>query len=70
MEMLTTMMETMSYYKMNDFGLHLNDNVILATSGLDDSVKNALTAESAFRLESDPAAPAGDGAGILQCQQI
>lgn len=60
LEMLTAMMETMSYYKMNDFGLHLNDNVILATSGLDDSVKNALTAESAFRLESEIQNEEGD----------
>lgn len=60
MEMLTAMMETMSYYKMNDFGLHLNDNVILATSGLDDSVENALTAESAFRLESEIRNEKGD----------
>ena len=47
------MMETMSLYKMNDLTIHLNDNVILSTSGLADSVERAMTAGSAFRLESD-----------------
>ena len=55
MDTLTAMLKEMSYYKMNDLGLHLNDNVILATSGLDGSVEEALTAKSAFRLESDVA---------------
>ena len=53
MDMLYAMMEKMSYYKMNDLAIHLNDNTILSTSGLTDSVENAMTAESAFRLESD-----------------
>lgn len=53
LELLYTMMETMSYYKMNDLTIHLNDNVILSTSGLTDSVEQAMTADSAFRLESD-----------------
>lgn len=53
LETLRDMVKVMSYYKMNDFGLHLNDNVILATSGLDGSMEEALTAESAFRLESE-----------------
>lgn len=59
MDTLTAMLKEMSYYKMNDLGLHLNDNVILATSGLDGSVEEALTAESAFRLESEVANPEG-----------
>ena len=50
---LYRMMETMSWYKMNDFSLHLNDNTILATSGLTASPEQAMTAASAFRLESD-----------------
>ena len=50
---LYAMMEEMSYYKMNDLTVHLNDNVILSTSGLTDSMESALTADSAFRLESD-----------------
>ena len=53
MDMLYAMMEQMSYYKMNDLSIHLNDNEILSTSGLTDSVENAMTADSAFRLESD-----------------
>ena len=47
------MMETMSWYKMNDLTIHLNDNEILATSGLTDSAERAMTAQSAFRMESD-----------------
>ena len=59
MDMLYSMMEQMSYYKMNDLTIHLNDNVILSTSGLTDSVENAMTADSAFRLESDIVNDAG-----------
>lgn len=53
MDMLYAMMEHMSYYKMNDLAIHLNDNIILSTSGLTGSVEQAMTADSAFRLESD-----------------
>ncbi len=53
MDTLYAMMEAMSYYKMNDLTVHLNDNVILSTSGLTDSLEDAMTADSAFRLESD-----------------
>lgn len=49
---LYRIMETMSWYKMNDLTIHLNDNEILATSGLTDSAESAMTADSAFRLES------------------
>ncbi len=49
---LYRIMETMSWYKMNDLTIHLNDNEILATSGLTDSAEGAMTADSAFRLES------------------
>lgn len=59
METLYVMMETMSYYKMNDMGIHLNDNVILSTSGLADTAEHAMTAGSAFRLESDVANESG-----------
>lgn len=52
MDTLYRMMETMSWYKMNDLAIHLNDNTILATSGLTDSAEHAMTADSAFRLES------------------
>lgn len=52
LDTLYTMMETMSWYKMNDLTIHLNDNEILATSGLADSADHAMTAQSAFRLES------------------
>lgn len=60
MDTLYAMLETMSYYKMNDFAIHLNDNTILSTSGLTDSVEQAMTADSAFRLESDIRNDAGD----------
>ncbi len=52
MDTLYRIMETMSWYKMNDLAIHLNDNTILATSGLTDSAEQAMTADSAFRLES------------------
>lgn len=52
MDMLYAMLEEMSYYKMNDLSIHLNDNTILSTGGLTDSVEHAMTADSAFRLES------------------
>ena len=59
LETLYAMMETMSYYKMNDLAVHLNDNSILSTSGLADTVEHAMTADSAFRLESDIANESG-----------
>ncbi len=52
LDTLYAMMEAMSWYKMNDLAIHLNDNVILATSGLTESAEQAMTADSAFRLES------------------
>ncbi len=53
LDTLYAMLETMSWYKMNDLSIHLNDNSILSTSGLTDTVENAMTADSAFRLESE-----------------
>ncbi len=44
--------KNMAWYKMNDLHVHLNDNEILGYSGKVDSVENALTAYSGFRLES------------------
>lgn len=52
METLYAMAEEMSYYKMNDLTIHLNDNEILSTGGVADSVESVMTADSAFRLES------------------
>ncbi len=52
LDTLYRIMKTMSWYKMNDLTIHLNDNEILATSGLTDSAEMAMTADSAFRLES------------------
>ncbi len=60
LDTLYRMMETMSWYKMNDLSLHLNDNTILATSGLTGSPEQAMTADSAFRLESDLMNGAGE----------
>ena len=51
MDMLYEIIKNMSWYKMNDLSIHLNDNVILSTSGLTDSIEQAMTADSAFRLE-------------------
>ena len=59
LDMLYGMLEKMSFYKMNDLGIHLNDNTILSTSGLTESVEQAMTADSAFRLESDLVNDAG-----------
>lgn len=59
LDTLYAMLETMSWYKMNDLAIHLNDNAILSTSGLTGSVEEAMTADSAFRLESDIANDAG-----------
>ncbi len=52
LDVLYAMMEAMSWYKMNDLQIHLNDNEILATSGLTGSAEQAMTAENAFRLQS------------------
>lgn len=52
MEMLYDILWMMSYYKMNDLEIHLNDNTILTTSGMTDSMEHAMQAESAFRIES------------------
>ncbi|MDE6662728.1 MAG: family 20 glycosylhydrolase [Lachnospiraceae bacterium] len=52
MEMLYQIVQNMSWYKMNDLSIHLNDNVILSTSGLTGSFEEALTAYSAFRIDS------------------
>ncbi len=52
LNMLTEIAKTMSWYKMNDLSVHLNDNEILGYSGKDDTVEHALTAYSGFRLES------------------
>ncbi len=53
MAMLYRIMENMSWYKMNDLCIHLNDNVILSTSGLTGSAEEAMTAYSAFRIDSN-----------------
>lgn len=60
LDTLYAMMEIMSWYKMNDLSIHLNDNEILATSGLTASPEQAMTAESAFRLESSLANEEGE----------
>lgn len=62
LDVLYAIMEEMSWYKMNDLTIHLNDNEILATSGLTDSAEQAMTAGSAFRLESDALGISAGGA--------
>ncbi|MBO5208869.1 MAG: family 20 glycosylhydrolase [Lachnospiraceae bacterium] len=60
MDMLYDIVETMSWYKMNDLGIHLNDNAILSTSGLTDSVEEAMTAYSAFRIDTSVTNESGE----------
>jgi len=51
MDHLEQMVKLMSWYKMNDFQIHLNDNLIpLENLGTEDKIMQAY---SAFRLESD-----------------
>lgn len=58
---LKTIIKIMSYYKMNDLHLHLNDNELLCYSDKWDSLEQALTENySAFRLESSIANDKGD----------
>ena len=52
MDTLREMVLELSASKMNTLGVHLNDNEILSTSGKNDSIENAFTAYSGFRLES------------------
>ena len=52
MDTLREMVLELSASKMNTLGVHLNDNEILSTSGKNDSIGNAFTAYSGFRLES------------------
>lgn len=52
LHMLLQIAENLSWYKMNELTVHLSDNEILGYSGKTDSVEDALTAYSAFRLES------------------
>lgn len=60
METIYDVAKTMSWYKLNDFELHLNDNLIFledyANKGLD-----PLDAYSAFRMESDIKNDEGEG---------
>ena len=52
---------TLSEHKMNNLGVHLNDNEILSTSGKNDSISNAFTAYAGFRLESGLKNSRGEG---------
>ena len=58
MTMISEISRTMRYYKMNDFQLHLSDNLIF----LEDygSYENSLNAYEAFRLESSLTNEAGE----------
>lgn len=60
METIYDVAKTMSWYKLNDFELHLNDNLIFledyVNAGLD-----PLDAYSAFRMESDITNDEGEG---------
>ncbi len=51
LDMLKDIVRTMSWYKLNDLQVHLNDNTILAMSGKTDTPEEAMTVMSAFRLE-------------------
>ena len=61
MENLREMVLELSAHKMNTLGIHLNDNEILSTSGKNDSLENAFTAYSGFRLESSLQNEKGEG---------
>lgn len=52
MDNLTQLMKEMSWYKLNDFQVHLNDNVI-PLENYSNAGKDPMTAYSGFRLESD-----------------
>lgn len=52
MDNLTMLMKEMSWYKLNDFQVHLNDNVI-PLENYSNAGKDPMTAYSGFRLESD-----------------
>lgn len=51
-DLLYQIIDELAAYKMNTLSIHLNDNEVLTSSGLDESVEAALTAYSGFRLES------------------
>ena len=56
LDYLKQVVNQMSWYKMNDFQVHLNDNLI----GLE-NVADPMSAYSAFRLESDVKAGGNNG---------
>src|SRR5699024_4581074 len=63
MEGLKDIVKNMSWHKMNDFQVHLNDNYIfLEDYGVGDTEKEAFNAYSAFRLESDVTNEKGESA--------
>ncbi len=54
MDMLEDVVKAMSYYKMNDFQVHLNDNLIFYENAFFDGAEDARErAYTGFRLESD-----------------
>lgn len=61
MDTLKQIVLYMSENKMNNLGIHLNDNEILSTSGKNDSIANAFTAYAGFRLESETRNKKGEG---------
>lgn len=61
LETLEQIVVSLSEHKMNNLGIHLNDNEILSTSGKNDSIANAFTAYAGFRLESGLENSAGEG---------
>ena len=60
MDTLYDILEMMSYYKMNDLEIHLNDNTILTTSGMADTIEHAMQADSAFRMAARVENPYGE----------
>ena len=52
MDYLQQVVKAMSWYKMNDFQVHLNDNLI-PLENYSKAGKDPMTAYSGFRLESD-----------------
>ncbi|MBR1470542.1 MAG: family 20 glycosylhydrolase [Lachnospiraceae bacterium] len=59
LHMLREMVKTLSWYKLNEISVHLNDNALLVYTEKKDSWDSVYDAYSAFRLESSIVGPEG-----------
>lgn len=60
-ESLKAIIQMMSFFKMNDLQIHLNDNMLMQYSDKTDSIEHAFESYSAFRMESVIANESGEG---------